>query len=365
MKIIDRYIAKQLLIPIIFCSLTLIFLVFMADIFDYLDEMVRHKTSLSYILKYYFLLIPETFVATISWACLLATIYVLTGFNYHNEIIAMKVAGLEITSIIRPVIFIGFFVGILSFLISDQIVPSASRKAAEILKERIEKKKTKEERGVFENVTHYGGKNRLYYARLFHAKEEKLDDFIILWLDSDRNVKKKTVAREAVWNGSAWELHQATDYSMEQKGEILGEPEFQEIAIYPEINETPQDFLRSVNNEGVMISYRELKDYIQKLKANGIKISTELVSLHQKLAYPWASLTVMFLCVPFLAKTSTRRMIAWNVLACLGFVFLFHVSGAIMLALGKAGKLLPILSAWGPNFLFGFGTLFTLERANQ
>jgi lipopolysaccharide export system permease protein len=123
MKIIDRYIAKQLLIPILFCSMTLIFLVFVADIFDYLDEMVRHKTSLSYILKYYFLLIPETFVGTISWACLLATLYVLTSFNYHNEIVAMKVAGLEITSIIRPIIFIGFCIGIFSFLVSDQIVP--------------------------------------------------------------------------------------------------------------------------------------------------------------------------------------------------------------------------------------------------
>jgi lipopolysaccharide export system permease protein len=126
----------------------------------------------------------------------------------------------------------------------------------------------------------------------------------------------------------------------------------------------PNDFLRSIN-EGVMISYQELKEYIEKLKANGVKISTERVSLHQKLAYPWYSLTVMFLCVPFLAKTSTRRMIAWNVLACLAFVFLFHVSGAVMLALGKAGKIFPLLSAWTPNFLFGVGTLFALERANQ
>src|SRR3989338_4005524 len=202
MKIIDRYIAKQLLVPIIFCSIALIFLVFMADIFDYLDEMLRHKTSLAYILKYYLLLIPETFVATISWACLLATIYVLTSFNYHNEIIAMKIAGLEITSIIRPIIFIGFFLGIISFLISDQIVPKSSIVAEQILKERIEKKKAKEKRKVFENITYYGGKNRLYYARTFYAKDSRMEDFIILWLDGKKNVKKKTVAREAKWTGN-------------------------------------------------------------------------------------------------------------------------------------------------------------------
>ena len=364
MKILERYLAKQLIAPIIFCSLTLIFLVFMADLFDYLDEMVRYKTPIVQILQYYLALMPQTFVSTIPWASLLATMYVLSSFNYHNEITAMKVAGLEITSIIRPIIFIGFLLGITSFIISDQVVPKTSRKATEILKERIEKKKTKENRGVFENVTYYGGKDRLYYARAFHVKEQKLEDFIILWLDDKKNVKKKTVAHEAIWTGNQWELHHATDYALEQKGEMLGEPVFQEIAVHPEIKETPDEFLQAVNEEST-ISYRDLKDYIAKLKENGVKITTELVSLHHKLAYPWNSLVVMFLSVPFLAKTSTRRFIALNILICLAFVFIFHISGAIMLALGKAGKLFPLISAWTINFLFGFGTFFFLERANE
>ena len=364
MKILDRYLTKELIIPIFFCSATLIFLVFMADIFDYLDEIVRNKTSIGQIIQYYLLLTPETFVEILPWASLLATIYVLTHFNYHNEITAMKVAGLEITSIIRPIIMIGFLLGISSFIISDQVVPKTSHKATEFLKEQIELKKTKEKRGIFENITYYGGRDRLYYASAFHAKEQKLSDFIVLWLDSKRNVRKKTVAREAVWTGSHWELHNVTDYTLEQRGDMLGEPEFQAVVVHPEITESPREFLRAAS-EGALISYRDLKDYISKLKENGIKLDSELVTLHHKLSFPWQSLVVMFLCVPFLAKTSTRRMIALNVLVCLLFVFFFHVSGAVMLALGKAGKLFPILSAWSPNFLFGFGTFFFLERANH
>jgi len=364
MKILDRYLIKQLIFPIFFCTCTLIFLVFMADVFDYLDEMVKNKTPLPQILLYYLALIPETFISIIPWASLLGTIYVLTGFNYHNEIIAMKVSGLEITSIIRPIIFIGFLLGIVSFLVSDQIVPITAPKANQILKERIEKKKTKEKREVFENVTYYGGKDRLYYARLFFGKEQKLQDFIVLWLDSKRNVKKKTVAHEAIWTGTQWELHHATDYAMQQRGEMFGEPAFQETVVYPEINETPEDFLKAVNEDS-SINYRDLKDYIGKLKENGIKVNSELVALHHKLSFPWNSLVVMFLAVPFLAKSSTRRMIAVNVLACLASVFLFHVSGAVLLALGKAEKLFPMISAWSPNFLFGFGTFFFLDRANE
>ena len=366
MKLLDRYIVKQLLLPIFFCSCALIFLVLMVDVFDYLDELVRYKTPFHHILYYYLLLLPETFVSTIPWASLLGTIYLLTYFNYHNEITAMKVAGLEITSIIRPILLIGFLIGIGTFLISDQIVPITSQKASVILKERIEQKKinTPPKQQVFENVTYYGGKNRLYYARNFYVKEERLEDFIVLWLDPHRNVKKKTVAREAKWTGSSWELHQSTDYTLEPKGEMLGEPLFQAVAVYPEINEPPGEFLKAVN-EGELISYRDLKEYVKKLRENGVKLSTEVVTLHHKLSFPWASLVMMFLSVPFLAKTTTRRFIAINVLACIFFVFLFHISGAILLALGKAGKLFPILSVWTPNFIFGFGTFFFLDRANH
>lgn len=364
MKILDRYLMKQLLFPIFICALTLIFLVFIADIFDYLDEMVKHQTGIFYILKYYLILTPQTFVDIIPWASLLGTIYVLTTFNYRNELTAMKVAGLEITSIIRPIIFIGFFIGIVTFLVSDQIIPKTSVQADQILKERIEKKKTKEKREVYENVTYYGGHDRLYYARKFFAKEARMEDFIILWLDGKKNVKKKTVAREAKWTGSEWLLSHATDYSMQQKGEMLGEPVFQETAVYPEFDETPDEFLNAVN-ENLSISYRDLKDYITKLKENGIKVNTEQVTLHQKLSIPWQSMVVMFLTVPFLAKSTTRRLIAFNILVCIAFVFLYHVTSAVMFAMGKAGKIFPILSAWTPNFIFGFATFFFLERANQ
>jgi len=139
MTLLDRYLTRQLLYPIFFCVISLVFLVFMADIFDNLDQMIKNKTPVLLILKYYLALVPETYIATISWASLLGCVYVLTSFNYHNELTAMKIAGLEITSIIRPLIFIGFALGVLSFIINDQVVPRTSQIANVILMEHIEK----------------------------------------------------------------------------------------------------------------------------------------------------------------------------------------------------------------------------------
>jgi len=155
-----------------------------------------------------------------------------------------------------------------------------------------------------------------------------------------------------------------TDYNMERGGEILGDPIYRKKATYPEIRETPEEFRRAAS-EGIAITYRDLKEHIKKLKANGIKLSSEAVALHDKLATPWHSLIIMFLTVPLLAKTSTRRMIALNIMICLSCVMLFHVSGAVSLALGNAGKLFPVVSAWAHNFVFAAGTIFFLNRANH
>lgn len=364
MRILDRYVARQLIQPLIFCCLTLIFLVFIADLFDNLDDMLRHKTQFFYIIQYYLLTIPDAFVQTISWASLLSMIYLLTSLNYHNEITAMKVAGLEITSIIRPILFIGLMIGIATFIVNDRVVPVTNYHAKEILEKRIEKNRETGEREIYKNVTYFGGGDRLYYAQSYDPELKQLNDFIILWVDADKKVRKKTVAQRAIWAGDHWDLHDATDYIVEHTNEMVGEPTFKKLAVYPEIQETPEEFLQA-SKELNSISYHDLRDFIQKMKHNGIKLSSENVELQYRLAYPWQSLIVMFMTIPFLAKTVTRRMIAMNILACLGAIFAYHITGALMLALGKAGKMFPVVSAWFHNVVFGVGVFFFLDRANE
>jgi lipopolysaccharide export LptBFGC system permease protein LptF len=49
----------------------------------------------------------------------------------------------------------------------------------------------------------------------------------------------------------------------------------------------------------------------------------------------------------------------------LGIVFVFHVTGAMAIALGKTGRLPPLLSAWLNTVLFSAGAVYFLERANE
>ena len=65
---------------------------------------------------------------------------------------AMKAAGLKILTIVRPMIFLGLLIGIMTFLVADRIVPKTSRTSNELLEIYIEKKKDTKDRKTFKNA---------------------------------------------------------------------------------------------------------------------------------------------------------------------------------------------------------------------
>lgn len=367
MRVLDRYLLRELFVPIFICSLTLVFLVLMADVFDNLDALLKNRTSLWFVFRYYLTLTPYAFTQTIPWATFLGTIYLLVNFNFHNEIVAMKVAGLEIGTIIRPLLFLGLLIGIFTFFVGDYIVPQTFRVANEIREIYIEKKWGKEEGRVHQNVTYYSGGSQLQYYRFFNYEKKTAEDAILLWLDPrTRNTRRKMVAKKGQWleDEKSWFFENVTEYEMDPQGRILGEPRNFPSRVYPDVHVTPED-LRYASSESYFLSRQELKHHIDKLRENGIKPYTELVEYQYRLAASWHSLIMMLIAIPLLSPTRSKKVIAFNVLICLGIVFAFHVSGAMALALGKTGRLPPLLSAWLNTVLFAAGAIFFLERANE
>lgn len=363
MRTLDRYILRELLIPILYCSITLILLLIMADVFDNLDEMLRNKTALSEIFRYYMYLVPIAFVQTISWATFLGTLYVLVTFNHHHELVAMKVSGLGIFRIAGPLVFMGFMVGMATFLVNDWVVPWTHQRAQVIRHEKIEGR-TLDARRALHNITYASPHNRLFFARQLDPKSRSLREVIVIYLDQARRIKKKVVAKEAVWQDDHWLFRHVSMYNTDTQGKLIGEPRVIPEDTLPEITETFPDFIVAAK-ESDLLSFKELRSRVEKMAASGVDARNERVVLNMKLAAPWQSLVAVLICIPFLARTQTRRRVALNVLYCLALIFCYHMLNAFSLALGKSGALPPLVSAWLGIFLFGSASVFFLETANQ
>ncbi len=364
MKVLDRYLVRELIFPIIFCSITLVFLILVADLFDNLDELLRNKTPILIILRYYLSLIPISFTQTLAWAVWLGTVFLLVSLGLHNELLAMKVAGLKILTIVRPMIFLGLLLGIITFLVADRVVPKTYRTANELLEIYIEKKKGVEDRKIFKNVTYYSGGNTLYYFRKFAPRPQTVEDAVIIWLDPvTHHTMQKIFAQKGLWTDGHWLFEGITEYQTGVQGDILGKPQIIPQKIYPDITLTPRDLINTAS-DSVFLSYHELKYTIEKLEENGISVYAEKVDLYSRMASPWKGVVMLLLAIPFLGTVRNRKAIAMSVLMCAAFVFAFHVIDAVFLALGKSGRIFPFLSAWGGSILFATFAFLKLEKAN-
>lgn len=363
MKILDRYTMREFIPPFIYCIAVFVFLYVIIDLFGHLDDILRQGVSIVTLYNYYISFVPIIFTQTAPIAVLLSTIYVLGKFNKHNEIVAMKASGISLQEILRPFICLGLLLSVLIFLVNDKIVPRASIISTTIKEENIEKSKAATENRIINNVTIYGTKNRLFFVRSFDVSSKTLHDVTILEHDENQMVRSKTTAAKAKWINGEWMFYNCIIYQFPKGSTISGDPYvFKEIPL--NIEETPDDFLR-VEARTDFMDYHQLKNYIRRLSgAGGMTIRKLLVDLHYKISFPFTSLVIMLIGIPF-ALVSRRGGALFGVGICLGVSLSYYGVSAVSMALGKGGILPAFVSAWLANVLFGTLGIILIRRMNQ
>ncbi|MFC1590686.1 LPS export ABC transporter permease LptG [Candidatus Omnitrophota bacterium] len=361
MKILDRYIAKSFLSALLWCVFTFTVIAVIADIFSFIDRIVKYNIPIDSIAAFYVFYLPSVLIQVIPISVLLSTIFLLSDLNKHNEIIAMRAAGISLWKVITPLLLIGLILSGMIFILNDRIVPTCSRIAQIIRKDELEQFKAHiESRKTLNNVAVYGSGNKIIFARSYDTKEKTLKDVIIHSHDRDLNLIAKTTAKEGRWNGRGWVFSDVITYTVDNSGRILGEPEFKESRLM-DIEEKPSDFAKREWRPEFM-SYRELSDYISNFRGAGIKALKSLeVDLHYKVSFAFISLIIILISSPF-ALITTRGGVIVGVGMGIAIGLIYYGAIAISVAFGKAGFLPPIVSAWLANIAFGLFGVYLINK---
>src|SRR5258706_16310302 len=109
MRLLDRYLLRELLVPLGYCLCGfLIFWVF-SDLFTTLGEFQKKKLLPLDIAEYYLVSTPEFLVVVVPIALLLALLYALTNHARHHEITAIRAAGVSLWRLCLPPLVVGLF----------------------------------------------------------------------------------------------------------------------------------------------------------------------------------------------------------------------------------------------------------------
>ena len=362
MKIIDRYLTIQFLNPFVYCLFLFLFLYIVLDLFGHLDEILKARTSFGTLFQYYLSFVPIIFVQTTPLAALLATAYSIGNLKKNSEITALRASGLSVLRIVAPFLVSGFAVSLRILVINDQVVPQATLVSREIKESRIELKSPLESQGILKNVTLYGGGNRMFYIKTFDTHKALLRGIIILVHDARNVVREKILAKSGRWLNDEWVFYDTVTYRLGTKGQVLGDPYRQDQTILA-IPESPEDFTKSHRDPDLM-SFRELYNYIGKLRSGGYRPTRELIALHSKIALPFITFVAVLIGIPAVLRTSNRGGGTWiGICISISMGLMVYVIMAISLALGRAHVLPPVFSAWLTNVLFSVLGGFFLTRS--
>lgn len=306
--------------------------------------------------RYVSLRAPVIISTFLPFSVLLGTLITLATLNANSEVISMKAGGLSAHQILAPLTLVALGFAVVSFVFNERVVV---RSVATLSAwEKVHFGPIPRAQGTKANVWVRDGDD-LVRAGLIAGTGSKvtLRDISVYDRHGDRLV---TVIRapSGSFAGKGWDLKDATAFDVAHgTSRTLGN-------IHMGDNIRPDQFtLSSVDPEA--LSFWQLREAIQTLRAAGRPVASLEGSLWHKITEPLSSLLMPLLgsVAAFGIARSGKLFVRAVIGMALGFTF--FVVDNFALSMGSLGVYPPILAALAPLLLFflvGEAVLVTTEE---
>jgi len=134
MKLIDRYITRQVLITSALAVAVLSVVLVLGNVFkELLDLLVNHSVPIEFILSFVAYILPFSLTFTIPWGFLTAVLLVFGKLSAENELIALRSNGISIPRICAPVLGLALVFVAICLWINVDVAPRAQLKMKDAL----------------------------------------------------------------------------------------------------------------------------------------------------------------------------------------------------------------------------------------
>ena len=358
MKIIDRYMLREMGGPFVFGVLAFVLLFVSANILFRLTELVSQLgLSLWTATELFFLWLPSFIVLTFPLATLVAILVAFGRLSGDSELVAMYAGGMSFRRLVVPIAAAGLLIAVVTAAFNEVIVPAANRRAEEIVRTATARAGgvVKEEILLKESAD---GEARIIYADRLDVQTGELLNLVVVWFQGGEPVMI-TKAKRAVWRQNRWEMFDGANAALDPERPAVVPFGAQAL----NIPTTPREIATRTRTPEEM-TYRELRAYIgDVLRQNKPTVDLEL-KLHHKFSIPFACF-VFALIAPPLGMRSHRgsSSIGMGIAIMIGFGY--YVVWHYLSAVAQQGAITPFWAAWLPNVvtgLVGVGLVMNVRR---
>jgi LPS export ABC transporter permease LptG/LPS export ABC transporter permease LptF len=354
---LDRYVIREFLklLLLVLAATAVLFIV--VDLTDTVDDINAYEVPFEVVASYYRYLLLQVVNLVLPISVLIATLITFGALSKNNEVTAIKANGISLYRIALPVVVIAVVVAIFSYFFQDFVLPYSNQRVAELrsrIKGRVTPSAVSDERQwVF-------GKGRYIFSFLAYEDRTKtLSDVQVLEFHPEEfRMTRRIAAEEARFDGTGWVFFNGWMRSFGDDGGSSYTPIARPVRLH--YTERPAYFQVEAKLPDQM-TWSELRRYVHNLKRLGYAAHEPTVRLWEKTSWPFISVIMALIALPFSFKMGKRGAM-YGIGIALFLAFVYWVLFGLFTKLGEVGSLPAVLAAWSANILFGLAALYLFLR---
>jgi LPS export ABC transporter permease LptG/LPS export ABC transporter permease LptF len=340
--LLDRYISRTYLKIAGLSFLALLGLFYISTFLDKSDKIFKGQATAAEVGTLLLYMTPRFVYFVIPIAALLAVLVTFGLLSRNSELTVMKACGISLYRASLSVVLLSLALSAVIFGLEQQVLAHANRKA-EVIDAKIRGRPPR----VFDALQRQwvvGKEGAIYYYSGFDPE-------------------RKELARLTIYQpgANAWTLASATSaeiatYRSQWVGRKVHVAEFangtsttRSFAERP-LPLEPPDYFETEQPIAEMMTVPQLRRYVTELAASGLNVVDLAVELHHKMAFPFVTLVMTLLAIPFGVSTG-RRGALYAIGLGIVLALSYWIVTSLFVALGKSGMLTPVLAAWSPNII--------------
>ena len=345
MRLLDRHILKNFLVPLVYILLSLLGLFLVYDVSTKTARFLKHHVPFLDILRFYSLYIPQLIALGLPMVILLATVLGAGKMSKNNEITAMRACGVSVLRIARPLFVAGLLLAGFGFLVFETAVTRTFGEARRFEAALKGRKLVQDVIPEGDFLTDDSGS--LVHFSVYELAKQRFE--LATWRKHTDNPKGEVLVRadRVVWMGDAWWAFGKV---------IVKHPDGTYSPPVPKMKMYEWDFRpEEVTGEKFAeeMSLGELRKNVRRFRISPDKVREFQIQIHRRVALPLLNLLVVVVGLPFALRGGRHGGnvgigVGICMLLCLGYY-------ALSVLLTLPVSMPPWLAVWLPNVLFGFG----------
>ena len=348
LNILDWYVAKLYVAIVGLAFLGLLGIFYISTFIDLSDKLFKGQTTGWSLLEYFWYATPQFSYYVLPISGLIAALVTIGLLTKSSELTVMKACGISLYRAALPILLFSLLWSSLLFALSERVLGPANRRA-----ERLNQMIRNGSVQTFDALNRkwiVGGTGAIYHYLYFEPELDEISNLSVYEFSARPwQLARRTFVKHAAFV-DGWEAHDVWERDFTSTDGTALQYRATAVQALPSLE--PPDYFETERPDAELMSYGELETYIDELRASGFDVVQLVVALHRKASFPFVTLVLTLIAIPFAVTTGPRGAlygVGVGISIACGYWIILSVFGAI----GAAGLLAPSLAAWAPNILFG------------